>query len=68
MGRMNKPFKNESEMIRRINSVGNECAANKTEIRKGMKQFVPQLETVESNDGYPIKTLLVCMTVKQVKT
>ena len=65
---MNKPFKNEAEMIRRIKSVWNECAANKTEIRKGMKQFVPQLETVESNDGYPIKTLLVCMTVKQVKT
>ena len=56
-GRMNKPFKNEEEMIRRIKSVWNECASNITEIRKAMKEFVPRLEAVQSNDGYSIKML-----------
>ena len=55
---MNKPLKSEEEMIRKIKkSVWNECAANNTEIRKAMKQFVPRLEAVENNDGYSIKTL-----------
>lgn len=56
-GRMNKPFKNEEEMIRRIKLVWNECASNTTEIRKAMKEFVPRLEAVQSNDGYSIKML-----------
>ena len=54
---MNKPFKSEEEMIRKIKSVWKECAANKTEIRKAMKQLVTRLEAVENNNGYSIKTL-----------
>ena len=56
-GRMNKPFKSEEEMIRKIKSVWKKCAANKTEIRKAMKQLVLRLEVVENNNGYSIKTL-----------
>ena len=56
-GRMNKPFKNEEEMMRRIKAVWSECASNTDEIRKAMKQFVPRLEAIKDKDGYSIKTL-----------
>ena len=56
-GRMNKPFKSEEEMIRRIKSVWKECAEDVAEIRKAMKQFVPRLKTVKEKNGHSIKTI-----------
>ena len=55
-GRHNKPFKNENEMIKRIKAVWNECASNKNEIRKSMKEFVPRLKEIENKNGFSIKT------------
>ena len=56
-GRMNKPFKTEKELIQKIKRVWPECAKNKSEIRKAMKQFVPRLRAVNDNNGFSIKTL-----------
>ena len=54
---MNKPFKDEEELKRRIKSVWGECAQKKDEIRRAMKQFVPRLRAVEEKQGYSIKTV-----------
>ena len=54
---MNKPFKTEKELIQKRKRVWPECAKNKSEIRKAMKQFVPRLRAVNDNNGFSIKTL-----------
>ena len=56
-GRMGKPFKNETELKRKIKSVWNECATNTTEIRKAFRQFLPRLKAVVEKNGYSIKTV-----------
>ena len=51
-----RPFKNRDEMIKKIRSVWDEVAKNKTEIRRAMKQFVPRLNALVDKEGYSIKT------------
>ena len=55
-GRMNKPFKDEDELKRRIKSVWPSCAQETDVIRRAMKQFVPRLRAIEEKQGYSIKT------------
>lgn len=55
MNRINKPFKDEKEVMTKIKSVWNECALNVVEIRKAMKEFTGRLQAVKESNGSSIK-------------
>ena len=52
---MNKPFKNEKELIERIKKVWSKRTSNVKEIRKAMKEFTGRLEVVKELNGSSIK-------------
>ena len=54
-GMLNTPFRSEAELINRIKKVWKECASNKTEIRKSVRQFIPRLKAVVEKEGGSIK-------------
>jgi len=51
---MNKPFKDEKEMIAKVKSVWKDCASNVVEIRKAMKEFTGRLQAVKEHNEWVI--------------
>lgn len=54
-GRLNKPFKTEEEIMKKIRSVWRKCACDLDEIRKSMKEFPLRVQAVKECNGSSIK-------------
>ena len=54
-GRLNKPFRNEEELKRKIRSVWKKLGTDITIIRKALKEFAPRARTVNETGGSCIK-------------
>ena len=55
--RFNRAFENENALKRQIRRVWPEVSRDIEEIRKGLKEFVPRLKSVNEKDGQCIKML-----------
>ena len=55
--RLNKPFQNERELKRLIESVWKDIAFNLPEIRRAIKRFAGRLKAVKEREGQYIKMI-----------
>ena len=55
--RLNKPFENEIEFKKRIESVWKDIAFSLPEIRRAIKQFAGRLKAVKEREGHCIKMI-----------
>ena len=55
--RLNKPFQNERELKKLIESVWKDIAFNLPEIRRAIKRFAGRLKAVKEREGQYIKMI-----------
>ena len=55
--RVNKPFENERELKKQIESVWKNITFNLPEIRKAIKQFAGRLKAVKEREGQRMKMI-----------